>query len=237
MVTKNLHSDHVNEVKNLINKKAKTNIKVIDIAKLEQRESRKTFVQYAKRVETSLSQRVKILREAATETEIGKNYLSLHGYKVDDAKDIFNVPNILGMHTSFAIKKLDGFKEFVQFRKYNKEKENGTIFDIEDIKDIDAKVSILDIKRFRSPAFENMFLKDGKVFIKDKKDTLYIACQIETISMFHIVQKINSYRNEKARLEAVEYRKAQYAKEQAKKEQAQKDKEQAKKAKKEAAKK
>ena len=229
MKKESLHSEQVSEVKNLINNKEKTNVKVVDLAKLEQRESRKAFVHYAKRIETSLSQRVKILRETATSTEVGKNYLSLHGYKVDDVKDIFNVPNILGMHTSFAIKKLDNFKEFVQFRKYNKEKENGTIFDIKDIKDVDAKISILDIKRFRLSTFENMFLKDSKVFIKDKKGILYVACQVDTISMFHIVQKINSYRNEKNRLQQVETRLKEHAKEQAKKEQAKKDREQAKK--------
>lgn len=224
MSTKSLHSEQVNEVTNLINNKEKTNVKAIDIAKLKQRESRKAFVQYAKRIETSLSQRVKILRETATETSVGKDFLSLHGYKVTDAKDIFNVPNILGMYSSFEIKSLDNFKEFVQFRKYNKEKDNGTIFDIKDIKDIDAKISILDIKRFRLSAFENMYLENGKVFIKDRKDTLYVACQVETLSMFHIVQKLNSYRNEKSRLEQVETRLKEHAKKQAQKEQAKADK-------------
>ena len=205
-----------------------------NVSKLEQRESAKSLVRVAKANEVSLSNRVKNLLQVATETQTGKEYLSLHGFTVEDAKGIFTVKNVLGMYSSLSIetKELKEFKDFFQFRKYNKERNNGTFLANDlTVESIKAKISILDIKRFRLSSFDSMFIDSGKVFIKDSKDTLYVAEQIETISIFHIVQKINSYRNEVQRIAQVEKRKKDFEKAQKEKEQSERDKEASKKAK------
>lgn len=201
-----------------------------NVSKLEQRESAKSLVRVAKANEVSLSNRVKNLLQVATETNVGKEYLSLHGFTVEDAKNIFTVPNVLGMYSGFSIdtKELKEFKDFFKFTKYNKERDNGTFLANDlTVESIKTKISILDIKRFRTSAFDTMFIESGKVFIKDSKDTLYVAEQIVTISIFHIVQKINSYRNEVQRIAQVEQRKKDFEKAQKEKEQSKRDKEKA----------
>lgn len=204
------------------------NVSNVNVSKLEQRESAKSLVRVAKANEVSLSNRTKNLLKVATETETGKDYLSLHGYTVEDAKKIFTVPTILGMYSSFSIStnELKEFQDFFKFTKYNKERNNGTFLSNDlTVESIKAKISILDIKRFRLSTFDTMYVNKGKVFIKDKKDTLYVAEQINTISIFHIVQKINSYRNEKQRLAAVEQRLKDSEQRKKQKEQSAKDKE------------
>ena len=206
----------------------KTNV---NVSKLAQRESAKSLVRVAKANEVSLSNRVKNLLQVATETETGKEYLSLHGFTVEDAKSIFTVKNVLGMYSSFSIdtNELEKFQDFFKFVKYNKERDNGTFLANDlTLESIKARISILDIKRFRLSTFDTMYVDSGKVFIKDSKDTLFVAEQIVTISIFHIVQKINSYRNEKQRIAAVEQRKKDHEERKRQKEQSKKDKEKAK---------
>ena len=199
-----------------------------NVSKLEQRESAKSLVRVAKANEVSLSSRTKNLLKVATETQTGKEYLSLHGFTVDDAKNIFTVPTVLGMYSSLSIhtKELKEFQDFFKFAKYNKERDNGTFLSNDlTIESIKTKISILDIKRFRLSTFDSMYVDSGKVFIRDNKDTLYVAEQIETISIFHIVQKINSYRNEVQRIASVEQRKKDFEQKKLSKEQSTKDKE------------
>lgn len=201
-----------------------------NVSKLAQRDSAKSLVRVAKANEVSLSNRVKNLLQVATETNVGKEYLSLHGFTIDDAKSIFTVKNVLGMHSSLSIdtKELKEFRDFFQFRKYNKERDNGTFLANDlTVESIKTKISILDTKRFRLSTFETMFIDKGKVFIRDRKETLYVAEQINTISIFHIVQKINSYRNEVQRLAAVEQRKKDFDQSKKAKEQSKQDKEKA----------
>lgn len=201
-----------------------------NVSKLAQRESAKSLVRVAKANEISLSNRVKNLLNVATTTETGKEYLSLHGFTVDDAKSIFTVPNVLGMYTGFSIstKELKEFQDFFKFTKYNNERDNGTFLASDlTIESIKTKISILDIKRFRTSAFDTMFIDSGKIFIRDSKDTLYVAEQINTISIYHIVQKINSYRNEVQRIATVELRKKDYEKAQKEKEQSEQDRKKA----------
>lgn len=203
-----------------------------NVSKLQRRESRKNVVRIAKANEISLSNRVKNLLSVATTTESGKEYLKLEGLTVEDAKDIFTVPNIIGMHTSISIntKELPKFREFFQLRKYNVKRDNGTFLcDNIKIDDIKTSISILDIKRFKLSTFENVFVENGKVFI-EYKGIKYVFEQIQTLSIFHIVQKIGSYRDERQRLAKVEQRLKDFEQSKKAKEQSKKDKEAAKKA-------
>jgi len=204
-----------------------------NVSKLQRRDSRKNVVRIAKANEISLSNRVKNLLNVATITESGKEYLKYEGLTADDAKSIFTVPNIIGMYSSLIIntKELPKFKEFFQLRKYNKDRDNGTfLYDSIAISDIKKDISILDVKRFKLSVFENMFIENGKVFI-EHKGIKYVFEQIQTLSIFHIVQRIGSYRDERQRLAAVEQRKKDYKKAQKAKEQSAKDKQKAQKTK------
>jgi len=216
-----------------IMKTINVNVSNVNVSKLERRKARKNVVRIAKKNEVSLSSRTKNLLKVATETESGKQYLKYEGLTAEDAKNIFTVPNIKGMHSTLIIdtKELERFKEFFQIRKYNKERDNGTfLYDGITIDDIKTDISILDIKRFRTSSFENMFIENGKLFIV-YKDIKYVFEQIETISIFHIVQKIGSYRDERQRIATVEQRKKDYKERKKQKEQSAKDKQKAQKAK------
>ena len=198
-----------------------------NVSKLQRRDSRKNVVRIAKANEISLSNRVKNLLNVATTTESGKEYLKFEGLTVEDAKSIFTVPNIKGMHTSLSIdtKELPKFREFFQIRKYNQERDNGTfLHDNITIDDIKADISILDIKRFKLSVFESMFIENGKVFI-EHKNIKYVFEQIQTLSIFHIVQKIGSYRDERQRIAQVEQRKKEFEERKKAKEQSKRDKE------------
>lgn len=200
-----------------------------NVSKLQRRDSRKNVVRIAKANEISLSSRVKNLLNVATTTESGKEYLKYEGLTVENAKSIFTVPNVIGMHSSLSIdtKELPKFKEFFQLRKYNKDRDNGTFLcDNITIDDIKKDISILDIKRFKLSAFENMFVENGKVFIM-YKGIKYVFEQIQTLSIFHIVQKIGSYRDEKNRIASVEQRKKDFDQSKKAKEQSKRDKEKA----------
>ena len=204
-----------------------------NVSKLERRDARKNVVRIAKANEISLSSRTKNLLKVATTTQAGKEYLKYEGLTNEDAKSIFTVPNIKGMHSTLIIntKKLEKFKEFFQIRKYNEKRDNGTfLYDTVSIDDIKTDISILDYKRFRTSPFENMFIENGKLFIVHK-DIKYVFEQIETISIFHIVQKIGSYRDERNRIAAVEQRKKDYEQRKKQKEQSAKDKQKAQKTK------
>ena len=204
-----------------------------NVSKLQRRESRKNVVRIAKANEISLSSRVKNLLNVATTTESGKEYLKYEGLTIDDAKNIFTVPNVIGMHTSLSIdtKELPKFKEFFQIRKYNSERDNGTFLsDDITIDDVKKDISILDIKRFKLSAFESMFIESGKVFI-EHKGIKYVFNQIQTLSIYHIIQKIGSYRDERQRIAAVEQRLKNFEQKKKAKEQSAKDKEKSAKAK------
>lgn len=204
-----------------------------NVSKLERRDARKNVVRIAKANEVSLSSRVKNLLQVATATNSGKEYLKLEGLTVDDAKNIFTVPNVKGMHSTLSIdtKELPKFREFFQLRKYNDKRDNGTfICDNITIDDIKKDISILDIKRFKLSTFDNMFIENGKVFIMHK-DIKYVFEQINTLSIYHIIQKIGSYRDERQRIASVEKRKKDYEQKKKAKEQSAKDKEKSAKAK------
>lgn len=216
-------NDFENNAKVETTKKLKTNLVDETDSKSLERESQKDYVRVVKHNEISLSSRSKNLINTALNTETGKKFMQSKGYTETDIKDIFSFKTIVDMYSSITIPSFE--KPFLfQYAKYNSERDNGTVFEISDISEIQIRNCILDNKNYKDSELSGLFLKDNRLFITDNKNVLRVVSIKETISIYHIVQRVNTLKNERIRLKNVSDRLKAFEKKQSEKLQSEKDK-------------